>query len=287
MNKIKILTVFGLFAFSFRILLADGEAPTKQQRESFFGNRKPKTASEKKVQKIEDVIYNYINNGSDIKTEQVKTAIISDVKGLYPLSGGDDGKPLNINITEIRKTAEVEAQKKFSLTDKDLNERYAKEADEIYKPVQIDSVITVNYKQGPYTNSITGRYFGLTYYNDGVRIENSVVPIFDLSDIDKGKFDEKVRVIKKKEYISSKLAAYAEQKKGVTDKTIKEKINDIVKQNEDNGYIFIWNKWLTPEKVVNVLITHIVDSLNKKTPEPNFELKKQKPEENNSEDISE
>jgi hypothetical protein len=284
MNRIKIFAILGLFAFFFNILAAQEEIPQKQQHESVLGNRKPKTVSEKKVQKMEDVIYNYINNGSDIKNEQVKAAIISDIRELYPISSNE--KPLNVNIPEIRKDTNYKSEKEFPLMDKELTEKYAKEADDIFKPVLINSVITITYKQGPYTKTITGRYFGLTYYNDGVKIENSVVPIFDLSDIDKSKFDDKLRVIKKNEYVSSKIADYVEQKKIFAEKTVREKMDSIVKQNEKGGFIFIWNKWLTPENVANVLITHIIDSSNRRTLEPVFDAEKKKTEDGNTEDNS-
>jgi len=278
----KILAILGVFAFSSSILVAEEETPKIQQHESVFGNRKPKTASEKKVQKIEDIIYSYVDKGSDIKNKQIRAAIISDVKKLYPIDGNE--KPLNVNISQIRKETESKAEKEFPLTDKELTEKYTKEVDEIFKPVPINSIITITYKQGPYTKTITGRYFGLTYYNDGVKIENSVVPIFDLSDTDKSKFDEKLRVIRKNEYVSSKIADYAERKKNFIEKTIKEKINNIVKQNEKYGFIFIWNKWFTPEKVANVLITHIVDSLSQKNIEPVFDVEKKKIEDNTKDD---
>lgn len=276
MNKIKMFTILVSFAFFFNTFMVQGETPKKQQYKSIFGSRKPKSSSEKKVQKIEEIIYNYINNGSDIKNEQVKAAIIADVKELYPVKA--NGKPLTVNMIQIRKDTESEAGKEFPLTDKDITGKYAKKADEIYKPIPINSVITITYKQGPYTKTITGRYFGLTYYNDGIKIENSVVPIFDLSDIDKSKFDEKLRSIKKKEYLSLKIADYAEQKKNFADKTIRKKIDNIVKQNEKEGLIFIWNKWLTPENVVNILMTHIIDSSSKKTLEPVLEAEKEKTE---------
>lgn len=278
MNKIKLVVILWLFAcYFFSTLAIQEEIPKKQQHESILGNRKPKTESEKKVLKIEDVIYNYINNGSDIKNEQVKSAIVSDVKELYPISS--IRKPLNVNIPQIRKDTNTKVEKKFPLTDKELTKKYTKEADDIFKPVLINNVVTITYKQGPYTKTITGRYFGLTYYNDGVKIENSVVPIFDLSDIDKSKFDEKLRVIKKNEYVSSKIVDYAEQKNTFAEKTVREEVDNIVKQNEKDGFIFIWNKWLTPENVANVLITHIIDTSSRKTlEEPLFDAEKKKTE---------
>ncbi len=282
MNKIKIFVILGFFAFSLTVFANQEKPPKKQQHESILGNRKAKTASEKKVQKIEDVIYNYISNGSDIKSEHVKAAIISDAKELYPVTG--DENPLVVNVPQIRKVANSKAEKEFPLTNQELTEKYAKEADEMFKPEPINSVITITYKQGPYTKTITGRYFGLTYYSDGVKIENSVVPIFDLSDIDKSKFDEKLRAMRKNEYVSSKVADYAEQKNIFAEKIVKEKIDDIVKQNEKNGFIFIWNKWLTPENVTNVLISHVIDISSRNVPEPVFDAEKKKTEHANAED---
>lgn len=279
MSKIKIFAILGLFAFLFAIL-AQEDSSKKQQHESVLGNRKPKTESEKKVRKIENIIYDYVYKGGDIKNQQGKLAVIADVKKLYPVSSSEN--PLNVDLSQIRKDTAPKVENKFPLTNKELTEKYEKEADEIFKPIPMNSVVTITYKQGLYTKTITGRYFGLTYYNDGVKIENSVVPIFDLSDIDKIKFDEKLRVMKKNEYVSSKVADYADQKKVFAENEIKEKVDSIVKQNEKEGFIFIWDKWLTPENVANVLITHIIDSSNQKALEPIFDAEKKKTEDSSN-----
>jgi hypothetical protein len=96
-----------------------------------------------------------------------------------------------------------------------------------------------------------------------------------------------LRIIKKKDYVSSRISDYAEQKRSFADKAVKEKINDIINQNEKDGFIFIWNRWLTLENVVDVLITHIIDSSNRKTLDPIFEVEKKKIEDDSTEDDAE
>ena len=264
MNKIKKIVVFGVFTFSVCVLMA-GEGISSKHK-SVFENRKPKTQSEEKVRKIEEIIFKYIDNGSDIKDKHARSAIVADVKALYPVN--DDKKTVSVDMVLIRKEVDPEAQKKFPSTDKELSEKYAKEADEIYNSVPLNSVVTVTYTQGPLTKTITGKYYGLTYYKDGIRIENDVVPLFDLCDADKSKFDEKLRILRKKEYVALKTDDYREQKKKFADTSVRERIEKAVSQNEENGFIFMWNKWLVPEKVANVLLDHIISASNRKDIEP-------------------
>lgn len=233
--------------------------------ESVLGKRKAKSESDKKVQKIEQLVYSYIASGSDIKDEQVKALILNQVMQEYPLLGTK--KPKEADVPKLRKKADRKANEKYPLTNKELEELYKKKADELYQPLPLNTNVTISYKQGPYTKTITGRYFGLTYYNDGVNIENTVIPIFDMTDSDKSKFDEKLRELRKRQYVSSQIEAYQEDKKAFSDSIVRGKVEETVKINEKNGFIQSWSKWRTPEDVTGIIITFVLDKEKKKEEE--------------------
>jgi len=230
--------------------------------ESVLGKRKAKSESDKKVLKIEQLVYSYIANGSDIKDEQVKELILKQVMVDYPLLGSE--KPREVDVSKIRKKADKKANEKYPLTDKELEEQYKKKAEELYQLLPLNTNVTISYKQGPYTKTITGRYFGLTYYNDGVKIENTVIPIFDMSDSDKSKFDAKLRDLRKRQYVSTEIETYQEERKNFSDSIVRAKAEEIVKINEKNGFIQSWSKWRTPEDVTGIIITYVIDKEKKK-----------------------
>lgn len=234
----------------------------KPSYESVLGKRKAKSESDKKVLKIEQLVYSYIANGSDIKDEQVKELILKQVMGDYPLLGSE--KPREVDVSKIRKKADKKAKEKYPLTDKELEELYKKKAEELYQLLPLNTDVTISYKQGPYTKTITGRYFGLTYYNDGVKIENTVIPIFDMSDSDKSKFDVKLRDLRKRQYVSTEIESYQEERKEFSDSIVRARAEEVVKINEKNGFIYSWSKWRTPEDVTGIIITYVIDKEKKK-----------------------
>lgn len=261
----KILLMF--FVFSFFGISSILSEETKAAYESVLGKRKIKSESDKKIQKIEQIIYSYFTKGSDIGDERTKEMIIKQVIGEYPLTPGK--KPVEVNIAKIRKIAEKKANEKYPLTDKELEDRFKKEAGELYKALPLNTNVTISYKQGPYTKTVTGRYFGLTYYNDGVNIENTIIPIFDMSDSDKSKFDEKLREIRKKQYVESQVETYHQEKKNFSDGIVRAKADEAIKINEKNGFIYEWSKWRTPEDVTDIIITYVLDKKKKKEEQVN------------------
>lgn len=257
------LTISALLLFSVATLFSSDEISSST--DSVLGKRKAKSESDKRVLRIEQIVYSFVANGSDLKDEQTKEAILKKVEDEIPLVIGKT--PKELNIAKLRKRAQKQANLKYPLTDQELTEQYKKKAEEIYQALPINSTVTITYKQGPNTKSITGRYFGLTYYNDGVKIENTVIPIFDMTDSDKSKFDTKLRDLRKKQYVQSQMEEYQNEKMIFADSIIKEKADEVIKQNEKNGFINAWSKWRTPEEVTNIVINYVIDKEKKKEDE--------------------
>lgn len=264
MGKRVFLIILAFFMVGMGSLFSEDANPTY---ESVLGKRKAKSESDKKILKIEQLVYSYIANGSDIKDKQVKELILKQVMEDYPLLGS--GKLREVDVPKIRKRADKKASEKYPLTNKELEDQYKKKAEELYQPLPLNTDVTISYKQGPYTKTITGRYFGLTYYNDGVKIENTVIPIFDMSDSDKSKFDAKLRDLRKQQYVSAQIETYQEERKDFSDSILRTKAEEIVKINEKNGFIHSWSKWRTPEEVTGIIINYVIDKEKKKEEEKN------------------
>ncbi|MCP4179203.1 MAG: hypothetical protein GY756_15695 [bacterium] len=229
---------------------------------SIIGNRQTNTVSDKKIKKIEKIIYSYVEKGSNISRNEVKKTIISEVNNIYKVNPND--KPQVVNFVEINKNIDLLVAKKFPLSNKELNAKLGKIAAKKFQPAKINSVITLTYKQGPYKRTITGRYYGLTYYNDGVKIENTIIPIFDLSDKDKNKFDSKLREFKQKSFVRNRIDKYEEKKEQFINKTRRDEIRLIVEKNEKAGFIFTWGKWRSPEAVTYIMIDYIISQIKAK-----------------------
>ncbi|HBM14751.1 MAG TPA: hypothetical protein DD381_00145 [Lentisphaeria bacterium] len=266
MSKSVIYLFLPLFLFISVInlySLDESASPT----DSVLGKRKAKTESDKRILRIEQIVYSFVVNGSDLKEEQTKELILKKVNDEFPLA--IEKSPKEVNIVKLRKRAQKQANKKYQLTEKELTEQYNKKAEELFQSLPLNSTVTITYKQGSNLKTITGRYFGLTYYNDGVRIENTVIPIFDMSDSDKSKFDAKLRDLKKRQYVKDEIESYQKEKESYSDNIIRTKAEEVVKLNEKNGFINAWSKWRTPEDVAEIIITYIVDKERKKEEESN------------------
>ena len=258
MHKRLFLVIFALFVFGMvSIFSADARLPY----ESVLGKRTAKTESDKRIQSIEKIVYSFVADGRDIKDEKVQGLILKKVADEYPTVSGKT--PREVDVPKIRKRADKMADKKYPMTDKELEELYMKKADELYQSLPLNTTVTITYKQGPYKKTITGRYFGLTYYNDGVNIENTVIPIFDMSDSDKSKFDAKLRTLRKKHYVSNQIEAYQETKKEFSDSIIRDKAEATVKNNEKDGFIYAWSEWRTPKDVADIVINYLIDKKTK------------------------
>ncbi len=229
---------------------------------SIIGNRKANTVSEKKIQKIEKIIYSYVDKGSNISRSEVKKEIINEVNDIYRMHSKD--KPEIVNFVKINKSIDQLIAKQFPLSKKELKAKLEKIALKKFQPAKINSVMTLTYKQGPYKRTITGRYYGLTYYNDGVKIENTVIPIFDLSGKDKNKFDSKLREFKQKKFVIRKIDKYEERKVQFINKTRRDEIRLIVEKNEKMGFIFTWGKWRTPKAVTLIMIDYVISQIKAK-----------------------
>lgn len=232
--------------------------PVKKAKKiaSITGSRRANTVSEKKIKKIEQIVYSYVEKGSNISHNEVKKEIISEVNNIYKVNPKD--KPLVVNFVKINNDIKLLIVKKFPLSKKELKIKLEKIAAQKFQPAKINSVITLTYKQGPYKRTITGRYYGLTYYNDGVKIENTIIPIFDLTDKDKNKFDSKLRMFKQKKFITKNLNKYEEKKNQFINKTKRDEIRLIIEKNEKLGFIYTWGKWRSPEAVAYIMIDYII-----------------------------
>ena len=243
--KKKKLILFGiviLFALSTTGLFA-----------GVLGNRKIKTVSEKRIVGIEKIVVNEFEQ--NYKTEDydaIKEAIIGEVNVKFPVTPGSKVKKLNFK--KIEKECQDKATGKYPLTEKQLDDKYTKEANEKFVPAIINQNVDVKYKVG-YEKliKVSGVYRGFNKYHNGVKIGRKVVPIFDLLPEDKVKFIPKYRKETKRNYIDDSVKKYLQRKEKYSVTLIKEAVEQVRKDNEKAGYISAWREWREPDDIADMI----------------------------------
>lgn len=223
---------------------------------SILGDRKPETLSDQKILKIEQIVKSYLSSNSDLKNKDIRNEIIEKVNSIYKIK--ENASPYSIDVSKLMNQAKKMADEKFPDSNEILTKQYTKEADELFKPLEINSTVTIEYKQGPFLKTVSGKYYGLTPSGNAIKIGNSVIPIFDMSDNDKFKFDETILYYKKKNYISENIEKYNDEKQLFKEKYTKTALDALVDKNESNGYIYIWNEWRTPDDVADKIINYFI-----------------------------
>jgi len=223
---------------------------------SILGDRKADTLSEQKILKIEEIVKSYIANNSNIKNKDIRDEIVQKVNSIYKINPNTTS--YSIDASKLMKQAQKMAEEKYPDSKEDLTKQYTSEADQLFKPVEINSTVTIKYKQGPFVKTVSGKYYGLTPSGNAVKIGNSVIPVFDMSDSDKFKFDETILYYKKKNFIADNIEKYDDEKQLFKEKYTKTALDALIDKNESNGYIYIWNQWRTPEDVTDKVINYFI-----------------------------
>jgi hypothetical protein len=234
---------------------------------SIMGNRKIKTASDRKVVQIEQMVErSFAQNANSQDYEAIKNAILDEVKEVFPVKKGMKVKKLN--FTKVEKEAIDKSTSKFPMSSKQLEEKYQKDANEKFIPAKMNEKMTVKYRLG-YDEivKVTGEYRGLNRYHNGVRIGRETVPIFDLLPEYRIRFVKEYRDLVRKNYIRDSIKKYLQDKEQYCIKIITDSIKQIAKDNEEAGYINAWHEWRSPESVADMIYKYHLVKIMKKNKE--------------------
>ena len=226
----------------------------KPETNNILGGRQSKTESDEATLKIEEIVISFSDEEASLADSIIHDKIIQQVEAKFPLD--TSVKSANLDLAEIVKKADLEAEKKFPLTREGLNEKYSLEAEKKFKIVQPGSEVTVRYNQGPHHYKLTGIFHGFTRKNDGIWIGRTIVPFFDLYPENKVRFGEAFQSQKKKDYVKKSIASYLSEKENYVISQVKSSADAMAKKNKQAGYIFAWQKWRTPKEVAEIIIKH-------------------------------
>jgi hypothetical protein len=247
----KLFHIFIILILSvcFIVVSADNTFAAKTGNSDILGGRKPKTDSDRTILEIEEIVVSLSDKKGEVKNE-----IMQQVEYRFPLD--PNIKPEKLNLSEITKKADLEAEKKYPFTREELKNKYSLQADKKFKTERINSKVTIEYRQGPYLHKVTGIFHGFTYGHDGIRIGRTVIPLIDLLPKDKIRFDQKYLLQEKKNYVKKCITKELSNREEYAIKQIKSAVNAISKKNEKAGYIYAWQKWRTPREVAKIIIKH-------------------------------
>lgn len=252
---IKKFRVFIFVVLSACFVLAfAGNAFSANNKSNILGGRKPKSESDIAILEIEKIVLSFIQEKQDITDSNVQNAIVQQVESSFPLD--KDSELEKLNLAEIEKKVDLEADKKYPCTREELKKKSAIEADKIYDIAKINTEVTVEFRQGPYIHKVTGIFRGFTFRNDGIRVGRTIIPLIDLPPKEKVRFDKVFLQQKKEEYIKKCITEYLSKKEESAIKHIKSLVDAITKKNKDTGYVYAWNKWRSPEDVAKIIMKH-------------------------------
>jgi hypothetical protein len=262
MNKYAKLIIFIIaFAISFNF----------QTYSSILGNREIKTVSDKKIVQIEKIVERTLaQNVQSNNYDAIKLAMEDEVNTVFSIKKGT--AILKIDFKKIEKEADEYTAKKYVLNQKQLREKYNKEADIKFIPAKIGSKVTVIYHMGhDKLVRAAGIYRGLTRWHRGIIIDDTrtvpyrkPVAFYDMVPEDKWKYDRQFREITKQKYIDDNVKKYLKEKEAYRVIYIKNKIDQIGKDNEEAGYIYAWHEWRTPITIADMIYKyHLVKIMRK------------------------
>jgi hypothetical protein len=218
---------------------------------SGYGAQTPPTSA-MRIQKISNAISKYEAEGNDLKDNDVVNVILNDVAKLYRLE--PEAKKNDKTTQEISKIVREKVLLKFPETTETLKNKAAAEAEKIFVMSKILDQVSVNYLKGEKPYVAEGCFFSYGSMGNSINVGGTIISMHDLTPEDRVKFDAGYRNQKKESFIQTKIRDYYSEKNAYSVQVYAEVRDAIIKENEDNGYIFYMNDWRKPSEVVNLLI---------------------------------
>ena len=216
--------------------------------------------SKEEIAEIDSIIDGYIQKGEDIEDSFIRENIISDINEKLPLK--KDFKPNKINDIEITELAAKLTEKEFPKELTHLKKEYQKQAEEKYHTAKIKEKVNVKFKLGTSVFTADGIFRGYTTSGNGVIIGRHKIAFFDLLPESKCLFSSKLCKEMQDEYVKEQITLYLKKKNFFSKQQRESAKSQLIKQNEEAGYILYNDQWLTPEKIGNSLIDKKIDLLS-------------------------
>ncbi len=207
--------------------------------------------STERSDEIMKIINNYLRSGEQITDPDVRKAIFADVAKKMDLQ--PKNPPDNRSFTEIADLSREIVDAKFKDDPVELKKHAWEEADKKFKMHQVLDPVEVHYTKGKNSYTVKGIFYG--YGGRSIRVDENYIAIFDMVPETRVKFDEDFNRQKKREYVEAKVKEYSSQKIQYSQQVFKALREKQVKKNEDEGYIYAWKEWRSPQQITELYLS--------------------------------
>lgn len=215
----------------------------------------PPPISAMRIQKISKAISKYKEAGENLSDSDVVNTILKDVAELYRLE--PEAKKNDKTTQEIGKIVREKVTQKFPDNYETLKKKAEAEAEKTFVMSKVLDYVTVKYLKGEKPYEAEGYFFSYGSTGNSINVGGTVIALYDLVPEDRIRFDEAFRNQKKESFVQTKIRDYYSRKNAYSIQVYNEVRDAIIKENEDNGYIFYMNDWRNPKEVATYLIKDI------------------------------
>ncbi|MFZ2658397.1 MAG: hypothetical protein WAX69_25920 [Victivallales bacterium] len=208
-----------------------------------------------RIQKISKIISTYKEAGETLSDSDVQKAILKQVAEQYHLE--PEAKKNSKTTQELGKLVREKVTLKFPDSYEDLKKKAEAEAEKTFQMAKILDYVSIHYQKGEKAFEADGYFFSYGSTGNSINVGGTTIAIFDLQPNDRVKFDEAYRNQKKDSFVQTKIRDYYSRKNAYSVSVYNEIRDALVKENEDNGYIFYFNDWRTPRDVALMLCKDI------------------------------
>lgn len=204
---------------------------------------------------IQAILKKYFDKHADLESKETQEDIMKDIQEKIPVPSkpADTRSPLAVqqateskvaakfpkDLDQVRKEAEIEAEKKFPLVKK-------------------NDPAKVYYRRGGRMLVASGRFYGYGLGGKTVRINSTNIPVFDLTPESKAMFDREANAVHKREFIQKQVREYQMDRRRYADRLYNEERTRLRLNNEKLGYIYYKDKWITAETVMKDQLKDVI-----------------------------
>ncbi len=207
--------------------------------------------SETRMKKVSAIIARFKEAGEDLSDPDVRAAMLKEISKFYPLD--PESKPNLVGREEVAKIVREKVALKFPDAHDVLQKRAKENAEKTFKRAKVNDYVKVTYEKGSKSYTVEGYFFGYGAMEHSINVGGNIIAIFDLIPEDRAKFDDKYREMQKEQFVQKQIRDYYFRKNEYSVELLKQEKESVVKYNENAGYIFAMNRWMTPKELAITL----------------------------------
>ena len=199
--------------------------------------------SEERIGIISGIIAKAVDNKEDLTNSAVIQSIYDKIAAEMPLA---PEQPLvQVDLKELNAKAFAKAKKKFRTDPEKLKAKFAAEAEIRYPMAKLRDKVTVDYKRG----SVTGTLSRITSSN--ILVNNTTVSFIDMDKETRSRFDSQFNEDLRTRYVQERLNEFKLEFTRYQQKIFEALLVKANGENEQKGYIFVKRemRWMTAKEI--------------------------------------